>query len=87
MPRLQVQRNDRGCISSQKINLGKCDGGCGAYSDNCCKPTHKKEKIFLACPDQTFAPMEVSSNKLYLALFLLIKKSCGHVVPHFIPHA
>lgn len=53
MPNFQVQRNDAGCLSAQKVNLGKCDGGCGAYTNKCCKPITSTIDVVLNCNDHT----------------------------------
>ncbi|XP_052093084.1 uncharacterized protein LOC127729350 isoform X2 [Mytilus californianus] len=53
MPRLESIRNDEGCLSERKVNLGKCDGGCGPYANSCCKPITKQIDVELVCKDLT----------------------------------
>lgn len=60
MPRLETIRNDEGCLSERKVNLGKCDGGCGPYANLCCKPITKQVDVELVCKDQTTGMKKVS---------------------------
>nr|XP_011437301.2 uncharacterized protein LOC105335200 isoform X1 [Crassostrea gigas] len=54
MPHLISITSDDGCVSHTKINVAKCDGGCGKFSTLCCdKAVTRKEDVALICPDNS----------------------------------
>lgn len=61
MPHLISITNDDGCVSHTKINIAKCDGGCGKFSTLCCdKAVTRKEDVALICPDNSVKHQLVS---------------------------
>ena len=64
MPHLITITSDDGCVSHTQINIAKCDGGCGKYSDLCCdKAVTRKEDVALICPDNSVKHQLVSGDK------------------------
>ena len=59
MPVFRSHRNDAGCFSSGKINIGRCAGGCGAYTNKCCKAITSRVDVPLTCGDQSDALKKV----------------------------
>ena len=60
MPVFRSHRNDAGCFSSGKINIGRCAGGCGAYTNKCCKAITSRVDVPLTCGDQSDALKKVT---------------------------
>lgn len=70
MPHLISITSDDGCVSHTKINIAKCDGGCGKFSTLCCdKAITRKEDVALICPDNSVKHQLVSFVPLLVVYF------------------